>query len=246
MEYKHKAGRFLHRLVSLAMVIAITFGSLICPVVAVDASDWIYPSEYHETIEAAAEDLRAGHLEHREQSPVGYITAGVPEGFPFRWEIYDVALEHTGNPKEGDYLRWQLGSCQGGLLYYPDQEMTEFSLLYTPTYYMTLEQEAQLDAAIRALLDELDLYDATDYEKIVGVYDWICENVTYDYEHLSDPDYVLMRTAYGALINKSAVCQGYAVLLYRMLLELGIDNRVITGYGNGGYHAWNIVGRDGF
>ena len=90
------------------------------------------------------------------------------------------------------------------------------------------------------------MYDATDYEKIVGVYDWICENVTYDYEHLSDPDYILMRTAYGALINKSAVCQGYAVLLYRLLLELGIDNRVITGYGNGGYHAWNIVELDGF
>ena len=52
-------------------------------------------------------------------------------------------------------------------------------------------------------------------------------------------------TAYGALIDKTSVCQGYAVLLYRMLLEAGIDCRVISGYGNGGGHAWNIVRLNG-
>ncbi len=31
------------------------------------------------------------------------------------------------------------------------------------------------------------------------------------------------------------------MLLYRLMLELGIDCRVITGIGNGGAHAWNIV-----
>ena len=56
---------------------------------------------------------------------------------------------------------------------------------------------------------------------------------------------MLKYTAYAAMINKTAVCQGYASLLYRLLLECGVDCRVVTGYGNGGRHAWNIVEVDG-
>ena len=236
----------LRFIISLSLIIAVTFGGMVSPAMALDISDWKYPSEYHDTINEAATDLLAGLKQHLVQIPVGYLTEDISEDVPFLWDIYHTATKHTGDPKEGDYLRWQLGVCQGGYLYYPGPGVKEVSLLYTPTYYTTLEQEEQLDVAIQALLDELNLYDATDYGKIVGVYDWICENVTYDNEHVSDPDYKLMRTAYGAMFNKTAVCQGYAVLLYRLLLELGVDNRVITGYGNGGYHAWNIVKLDGF
>ena len=46
-------------------------------------------------------------------------------------------------------------------------------------------------------------------------------------------------------MNKTAVCQGYAGLLYRLCLEMGISCRMITGTGNGGAHAWNIVALDG-
>ena len=56
-------------------------------------------------------------------------------------------------------------------------------------------------------------------------------------------------TAYAALVNHRATCQGYCVLLYRMLRENGVDCRVVTGIGvdDGGeqLHAWNIVKLDG-
>ena len=52
-------------------------------------------------------------------------------------------------------------------------------------------------------------------------------------------------SAYGAIINGKAVCQGYASLFYRMCREAGIPARIITGLGNGGAHAWNIVKLDG-
>ena len=69
----------------------------------------------------------------------------------------------------------------------------------------------------------------------------MCRNITYDYANLGNPDYRLKYTAYAALMDRTSVCQGYAVLLYRLLLTMGIDARVITGYSNGGGHAWNIV-----
>ena len=64
------------------------------------------------------------------------------------------------------------------------------------------------------------------------------------FHDLEDDNYKLKHTAYAALMHKTSVCQGYAVLLYRMLKECGIDNRIITGYGGSERdekHAWNIV-----
>lgn len=43
------------------------------------------------------------------------------------------------------------------------------------------------------------------------------------------------------MCNGTAVCQGYAVLFYRMCKDAGLSVRIISGVGNGGGHAWNIV-----
>ena len=75
-------------------------------------------------------------------------------------------------------------------------------------------------------------------------YDYICSNVTYDHDNLNDESYSLKYTAYAALINKTAVCQGYASLFYRLALDAGVDTRVISGEA-GGPHAWNIVKLNG-
>ena len=69
--------------------------------------------------------------------------------------------------------------------------------------------------------------------------------ISYDYTNLNNDAYKLKYTAYAALINKTAVCQGYANLFYRLMLELGVDCRIITGIGNGGPHGWNIVCLEG-
>lgn len=69
--------------------------------------------------------------------------------------------------------------------------------------------------------------------------------MSYDYSHLNDPSYKLQFTAYAALMNGTAVCQGYANLLYRLLLESGVDARILSGDGvtssGRGPHAWNIA-----
>ena len=97
-----------------------------------------------------------------------------------------------------------------------------------------------MDTAVSNLLKSLNVSGKSDYQKVGAVYDYICDNVTYDYDNLEDDSYTLKFTAYAALKNKTAVCQGYALLFYRLMLELGIDARVIAGDG-GGPHGWNIV-----
>ena len=56
---------------------------------------------------------------------------------------------------------------------------------------------------------------------------------------------MLKYTAYAALMHGTAVCQGYAVLFYRLMRELDVPVRVITGQSNGVNHAWNIVAING-
>ncbi len=197
--------------------------------------------EYLTTVEAAAAVLRQGMKSRQAQITVPYFCEGGYDSTAYK-KILDAAVVHTGVPTEGDYLLWHRGVCNISISYYPDCEGNVYAtLVYNVEYYTTAEQEAQLDTEVKALLDKLDLWNASDYEKIVGVYEWMCQNIYYDYTNLGDSSYKLKYTAYAAMVNKTSVCQGYATLLYRLLLELGVDNRVITGIGNGGGHAWNIV-----
>ena len=155
-------------------------------------------------------------------------------------EVLGWAMAHTGVANEGDYLAWQYGgwsaSMEGGY----DSDYIYLTITYTMTYYTTASQEDQVTARVNSLLDELDVYDADSYTKLKAIYDYICTNVTYDHENLENEDYDLKYTAYAALMNGTAVCQGYALLLYRLALELGVDARLIAGDGDGP-HGWNIA-----
>ena len=161
-------------------------------------------------------------------------------------ELLELMLVHTGEPKEGDSLAWVYShwGFPDGLSQMRKNGRYYYSGTMEVGYYTNAAQEAELDAAIEKLLADLNLEGSSDYQKIAQVYTYICDNIAYDYDNLYDSSYLLKYTAYAALMNKTAVCQGYATLFYRLMLELGIDCRVIAGDG-GGAHGWNIVELDG-
>ena len=144
---------------------------------------------------------------------------------------------------DGDYLKWSwmnfavpsskywVNESNGFYTYY-------FNLNILFSYYTTYEQEQtvnnEVESFIRLYIDSSD----SRFEKICKIYDYITANITYDYENLYDDSYKLKHTAYAAIHNKTAVCQGYATLLYKMLKEVGINEvRVITSSD----HAWNAI-----
>ena len=197
-------------------------------------------SEEYGSVDEAVVSFREQMKSRKEIITVKVMTDDVEE---IAGEISDAAMAHTGNPKEGDYLQWQFGGWKCSSSYYSFGGNYYCTMNYTMTYYTTAAQEAELDNAIALDKTNLGLNSSTmnDYQKIKAIYDYMTKNITYDYANLNDDSYRLKYTAYAAMINKTAVCQGYAVLLYRMALECGVDARVITGIGNGGAHGWNIV-----
>ena len=190
----------------------------------------------------AAVILRKG-MENREariaiRCPVDAITPtdGILD------EIVEKAMEETGVPTQGDYIRWTYAGWSGSYSLESDDEGLHYVFVYDCKYYTTAAQEAELSEKIDSVLQSLDINDeSSDYDVICAVYDYICANVSYDYDNLNDSEYLLKYTAYAAMINKTAVCQGYSALMYRMLQQKNIDCRLIPGSN----HAWNIVAIDG-
>ena len=162
------------------------------------------------------------------------------------------AYAHTGVPYEGDYIRANMVGYSWSVTTGSDAEGVYSIVTLECNFISDAQMEAEVDAAVDALLAELDLWDATNYEKVKGVYDWITENVQYDFpwDDLEEDTTYYKHTTHAALIAKNAVCQGYASLYYRLMLELGVDCRYISGISTDitgtENHAWNIVYLDGY
>lgn len=152
------------------------------------------------------------------------------------WMIYNEAIRHTGAPTEGDYLRYEYGgvNCNGSAIGEEEKNEYYYEFIYSPLYFTTLAQEAELSSRVASILDSLRLSGKSDEQKIRAVYGYLCDNVIY--EQARD---TLNFTAYSALVKGKAACQGVSVAFYRLCLELGLDARIVTSDEMG--HSWNIV-----
>ena len=145
--------------------------------------------------------------------------------------------ELAEKPIHGDYLRYQFEQykCTGDVNY--DGYYYTYYIDFDFKYYTTYEQEQQMNAKVSELMLSIVNADDSEYAKVKKIYDYICDNVTYDYTNLNNEDYKLKYTAYAALFNKTAVCQGYTTLFYRLAREAGLNARIVSNDN----HSWNIV-----
>ena len=148
------------------------------------------------------------------------------------WDLlYDaMKCDDSSTGQEGDALLYGYAGCNVSY-------STAGYIKYTMAYHSNAEQEAKLTEAVAEAMTTLQLNGLSEAKKITKIHDYICNHVDYAYNSTEEQIY----TAYGALCTGKAVCQGYAVLFYRLCKEAGLSVRIISGTGNGGPHAWNIV-----
>ncbi len=109
----------------------------------------------------------------------------------------------------------------------------------SPEYNCTPEdkqaRQDQIDAEANAALQGIS-QGASDYEKILYVYEYIVNSVEYD---LEAPD---NQNIYSSLVGKRSVCAGYSKAAQYLLERLGVSAVYVTGTANGpNSHAWNLV-----
>lgn len=202
---------------------------------------------YHASEEDAAAELREAMKSRQQEVTVGLLREVDQESLrALIGDLVELATEHTGNPEEGDYLKFQYESYDGSARTENVNGSMGVRLTYKFKYYDSAEQEEILDGEVGEIMKALDFEGKSDYVKLKAIHDVICDKVEYDKADGSDS----RRTAYDALVNGKAVCQGYSNALYRLLLEAGVDNRIIYGKATESSgievaHTWNIVKLDG-
>jgi uncharacterized protein YjdB len=144
---------------------------------------------------------------------------------------YDI----PGTTSDLDYLYFNMrGTMQVNGWLYGTYAVYEFS----QSFYTTADQEATVDSAVRRILQELDIADSSQGSKVRAIHDYIVGSVEYD-------DTLNRFSAYNALQDQKTVCNGYTLLLYKLLVEAGVPVRAVSGQGVTGVksenHAWNIV-----
>ena len=105
-------------------------------------------------------------------------------------------------------------------------------------YLLDAQKLAWVDSQVDSIVNELQLKDLTDYLKIKKVYQYMGTNFTYDHS-------LQKFTDYEGLTTGSMVCQGYALLTYKLLWKAGVPCRIIVGRSSNEQHGWNIVKLDG-
>lgn len=110
----------------------------------------------------------------------------------------------------------------------------------------TSEDALTVYNSARKILTEIIDDNMNDFEKVAAIYSYLALNVTYDdvvanMSNTTDTTMYRAFTTYGALVDKTAVCDGIAGAVRLMCLMEGIPATEVAGLGNGGGHAWNKV-----
>lgn len=200
----------------------------------VPLSDINKTGAYFSSLESAADYVREA-MRNREKN----IFFSLPKTFVNDNDFYkmiELAVGETDNSAEGDYLRKSIKEvvCNRSL----DNQRCYFS--YFVTYNTTAEQEKYVTDKVADIIKDLNINSLDDYNKAAAIYNYIIQNVDYEYESEEDEYF----TAYGALKEGKAVCQGYAQLFYRIAKDAGLSCRMVFGTTTDA-HAWNIVEVDG-
>lgn len=115
---------------------------------------------------------------------------------------------------------------------------------YSFNYLLSVDNRNKILNNIKNILTNLEskVLNKTEYERELVIHNYITSNCVYDDAAVDNSDAKPHAyNVYGALIQKTAVCEGYARAIQLVNNHFGIKTTVIFGTANGGNHMWNLV-----
>ncbi|MGN1304917.1 MAG: transglutaminase domain-containing protein [Oscillospiraceae bacterium] len=140
--------------------------------------------------------------------------------YDFEYSIFDldVKIRYTSDSRSGNVVSAQL------------------SYLYTAEQVDDMIKKS--DAAADEIISELG-DGKSEYETVKFFYDKLASEIEYN-ENAEN-----LRDIYGALVDKSTVCGGYAKAFSYLCSKVGIETITMLGDFNETPHMWNMVKIDG-
>jgi hypothetical protein len=112
------------------------------------------------------------------------------------------------------------------------------TLEFAPNYLFTQEERSSyqdsLDEVVENCLAQIDP-NASDYEKVKYVYEWLIDHVTYNLDSKENQN-ILSVFLYG-----ESVCNGFASATQYLLTLMDVPCMIVYGNSEGQSHAWNLV-----
>ena len=137
--------------------------------------------------------------------------------------------EITDNLFKDEYLKYSTKTY--------NISITGTTITFPFTYWETTAQRAAVDTKVTTILAGIITPGMSDFAKEKAVHDWIITNVAYDTT-------LVQHSAYAGLFGDyKTVCQGYALLAYKMLMDpsVNIPAHIIEGKAHGVGHTWILA-----
>lgn len=125
-----------------------------------------------------------------------------------------------------------------------DYKDDKYSVSYACSREERNRMQAALNAKISKIRSEVFKNKMGIYELELALHDWICNNVTY----VTTGE--LVNTAYGALVNGKALCEGYSRAMQILCYEFKIPCTLVCGKATDPKtketesHMWNVIQLD--
>ena len=103
-----------------------------------------------------------------------------------------------------------------------------------PNQYVKFDASSQVVAAAKDL--SANCHD--DLEVIISVYNYVVENITYDYDKAENVKSGYIPDVDEILRSKTGICLDYSSVMASMLRSQQIPTRLEVGYAGEAYHAW--------
>lgn len=161
-----------------------------------------------------------------------------------------ILMQYTDiTPKEYEMIRSAIGDMYftydecpigGARGYNPSTGSISACMDNIYLYYNTgkvkqrIEEDRRLKAAVEKAVDRMGIRYSSDERKVRAINDYICRNFRYE-DHDRTRDF-----AYCVLSGKG-ICSNYAFFFNCLCKEAGLESKEVSGYADGGLHAWNAV-----
>lgn len=169
-----------------------------------------------------------------EQMTIGYFSVGAVQSGEDRFS--DIAIAYRALSSDNPQIFWlpevYMMSADGSAMAFSDSKE---GVDYTMTPQEKKQAQQQIYTTVNNLVAKAEALDSR-YEKELFFHDWLCQNVTYNFDGTDN-----VYTVYGALINGVAVCEGYSRAMQLLCDNVGIPCTVIYGKSNDIAHMWNII-----
>lgn len=154
-----------------------------------------------------------------------------------------------------EYFPLQLGNGQYKVTIFENVVDTKYRVVKTQDVKAELENPRDVylasiqtvnwnkDMAAVKKAAELTKNLKTDKEKIVAIYNFVVDYMSYDYEKIKNIDTTYVPDVEQVWKDKQGICYDYSAMFAAMLRSQGIPAKLIKGYTTNvtGYHAWNEV-----